>query len=58
MGGYDGQRDAFEPVRDLMEGKSALVERKTYDRYRKITARVMSRVSVVKAKSSLGNSSV
>lgn len=50
IGAWDGIRDAFEPVRDLIEGTSSLVDRKTYDRYRKTTARVMSRVSVVKAR--------
>jgi hypothetical protein len=51
LGAWDGIQDAFEPVRSLVQGDKALVDRKSYDHYRKITARVMSRVSVVKASS-------
>jgi hypothetical protein len=50
-GAWDGIQDAFEPVRSLVQGKAALVDGNIYDHYRKITARVLSRVSVVKARS-------
>ena len=50
-GAWDGIQDAFEPVRSLVQGETALVAGNVYDHYRKITARVMSRVSVVKASS-------
>lgn len=49
-GAWDGIQDAFEPVRGLVQGEAALVDEKTYEHYRKITARVLSRVSVVKAR--------
>ena len=42
-----GIHDAFEPVRNLVEGNHALVDQETYERYRKATARVLSRVSLV-----------
>ena len=47
---WDGIHDAFAPVRELVAGDQALVDHRTYDYYRKQTARVLSRVSVVKAK--------
>jgi len=50
-GAWDGIQDAFEPVRCLVQGEVALVDGDIYDHYRKITARVLSRVSVVKARS-------
>lgn len=45
---WDGIRDAFEPVRRLVEGEDALVPSATYDYYRTVTARVLARVSVVR----------
>lgn len=48
-GRWDGIQDAFEPVRSLIEGPTALVEYDTYEHYRKVTARVLSRVSLVKS---------
>jgi len=48
---WDGIDDAFRPVRDLVSGERALVEERTYERYREITARVVSRVSLVRARS-------
>ena len=46
---WDGIQDAFEPVRSLIQGGRALVDDKTYEAYRAITARVMSRVSLVRS---------
>lgn len=48
---WDGIRDAFQPVRHLVYGKDALVDEETYEHYRHITAKVLSRVSLVKSKS-------
>jgi hypothetical protein len=45
---WDGIRDAFEPVRRLVEGDDALVPPATYEAYRTVTARVLSRVSLVR----------
>jgi len=50
VGAWDGIQDAFEPVRDLVLGPSALVPSGVYERYRHISARVLSRVSVVRSK--------
>ena len=46
---WDEVQDAFAPVRSLVTGKSAIVQRDVYDHYRHVTARVVSRVSIVKA---------
>ncbi len=46
---WDGVQDAFAPVRELVEGGGALVDVDTYRHYRGVTARVVSRVSLVKA---------
>ncbi|QKT03531.1 helicase [Ectothiorhodospiraceae bacterium 2226] len=45
---WDGIRDAFEPVRRLVEGDDALVPPATYEALRTVTARVLARVSVVR----------
>jgi superfamily II DNA or RNA helicase len=50
IGAWDGIQDAFEPVRQLAQGPVALVPRDAYERYRHISARVLSRVSVVRSK--------
>jgi len=47
---WDGIRDAFQPVRSLVQGKSALVDDDTYEHYRHVTAKVLSRVSLIKSK--------
>ena len=44
---WDGIDDAFAPVRRLVEGDEALVDTATYERYRHVTERVLSRVSLV-----------
>ena len=49
-GSWDGIQDAFQPVRELVQGDTSLVDTAIYERYRKITARVLSRVSVVESK--------
>ncbi len=48
---WDGIQDAFAPVRAMVEGPTALVDEDTYTHYREIRARVLSRVSLVAAKS-------
>lgn len=48
-GAWDGIQDAFEPIRALIDGPTALVDGKTYEHYRKVGARVLSRVSLVKS---------
>jgi len=47
---WDGITDAFGPVRGLITGDDKLIPEQTYTHYRKVTSRVLSRVSVVKAK--------
>ncbi|MFB6259781.1 MAG: SNF2-related protein, partial [Thiohalorhabdaceae bacterium] len=42
-------QDAFEPVRGLVDGPEALVDGATYEHYRSVGARVVARVSVVRA---------
>lgn len=49
LGFWDGIQDAFEPVRGLVQGEESLVDEALYERYRHIKARVLSRVSLVKA---------
>lgn len=44
---WDGIRDAFAPVRDLVEGPGSLVSPETYRQYRAVTERVLARVSCV-----------
>lgn len=46
---WDGIDDAFSPVRDLVSGPDALVSPEIYERYRVVTEKVMSRVSLVSA---------
>lgn len=46
---WDGIQDAFAPVRSLIQGERALVDDTAYEAYRAISARVMSRVSLVRA---------
>jgi hypothetical protein len=48
---WDDLRDAFAPVRSLLEGEDPLVPPEVYERLRKSTARVVSSVSVVQAES-------
>jgi superfamily II DNA or RNA helicase len=44
---WDGISDAFEPVRALVSGVTALVDEIEYEQYRAVAARVLSRVSLV-----------
>lgn len=46
---WDGIEDAFSPVRMLISGDNALISRQTYDEYLGITAKIVSRVSIVSA---------
>jgi len=50
LGAWDGIQDAFEPVRQLLLGHTGLVPPDVYEQYRHISARVLSRVSVVRSK--------
>ena len=49
---WDGVQDAFAPVRDLVEGKVALVSAEVYKHFKHVSARVLSRVSIVRASQS------
>lgn len=46
---WDGLRDVFGPVRDLISGPDALVPDAVYEHYRGVATRVLSRVSIVDA---------
>lgn len=48
---WDGIDDAFCPARALVQGNNALVPSDVYAHYRKVRQRVLSRVSLVKARS-------
>lgn len=48
---WDGIDDAFGPVRALVQGDVALVGKDVYEHYRKVQQRVLSRVSLVRARS-------
>jgi len=48
---WDGVQDAFNPIRNLIGDEDALVPVKIYDAYRDVSARVMSRVSLVETAS-------
>jgi superfamily II DNA or RNA helicase len=51
VGEWDGISDAFLPVRRLAQGDIALFPKEIYDRYKGVKSRVLSRVSLVHAKS-------
>jgi len=51
---WDGLRDVFAPVRELVGGPNALVPVSVYEHYRHVSARVLSRVSLVDAESPWG----
>lgn len=46
---WDGIHDAFGPVHELVQGPRALVSPATYESFRKVEARVLSRISLVSA---------
>ncbi len=46
---WDGIRDAFAPVRDLVTGPQRIVPADTYRHYREVTERVLARVSCVQS---------
>lgn len=46
--------DAFAPVRGFVEGPQALIDAKTYNALRRSSARVLSSVAVVRAKTAFG----
>ena len=48
---WDGIQDAFAPVRELMQGPTALIAGATYQHYRDVKVRVLSRVGLVRAPS-------
>lgn len=48
---WDGIEDAFAPVRGLVSGNDVIVPPDVYEHYRKVNARVLSRVSLVAAES-------
>ncbi len=46
---WDGISDAFENVRNLVNGENSLVSAQVYENYRHVKVRVLSRVGVVSA---------
>ena len=48
---WDGIDDAFSPVRELIQGGSSLIPEEVYEHYRRVQQRVLSRVSLVRARS-------
>jgi superfamily II DNA or RNA helicase len=46
---WDGIQDAFAPVRGLIEGEAALVDPEVVDSYRRVSDRVLSRVSILES---------
>lgn len=48
-GPWDGLRDAFSPVRELVSGADPLVPPNVYEHYRNVSAQVLCRVSLVNA---------
>ena len=46
---WDGIQDAFAPVRSLVSGQHAIINDETYEHYRRVQTRVLSRVSVVRS---------
>lgn len=46
---WDGIDDAFAPVRGLIEGEEYLVDEATYETYRQVKERVLSRISIVRS---------
>lgn len=51
MDEWDGITDAFLSVRTLVEGENSLISKTLYERYRHVTSKVLSRVSLVKSRS-------
>lgn len=49
---WDGIKDAFSPVRDLVQGKDAIVTAQIYKAYQTVSAQLLARVSLVKARKS------
>jgi hypothetical protein len=47
---WDGIEDAFESVRDLVTGPTSVVNEDVYTHYRNVTGRLLSRVSLVRAR--------
>lgn len=48
---WDGIQDAFAPVRELVQGPSALITRSTYQHYRDVKVKVLSHVGIVRSPS-------
>lgn len=46
---WDGIDDAFSPIRGLLDGPDSLISKDVYERYRIVTEKVLSRVSLVSA---------
>lgn len=46
---WDGIQDAFSSVRDLVNGKTALIQSETYEAYRDVSSNVVSRVGLVRS---------
>ena len=48
---WDGIDDAYAPIRSIIEGDKAIIPYEIYEKYRHITHKILSRVSLVKSKS-------
>ena len=46
---WDGIKDAFSPVRELVNGSTSIISHDIYKTYRDVSAQLLSRVSLVKA---------
>lgn len=46
---WEGIKDSFKPIYDLIEGETALVDKATYEEIKKVSSSVRSRVSFVKS---------
>ena len=51
---WDGIHDAFQPIRDLISGETAIIPEETYDYYKSIQATVRCKVSIVDSKDKFG----
>lgn len=47
---WDGIKDAFSPVRELIQGSKSIIAPEIYRMYRDVSAQLLSRVSLVKAR--------
>jgi len=51
---WDGIYDAFQPVRDLIEGQDPLIPKETYEYFKEVSASVKCKVSIVQGEYNFG----